>query len=321
MIQSESMEQTVRDILASRTVRLDTVSEDFQIYGFRCLGIAEKLLDFEDSDTSPVYVWHVQDDILPLSKNEIERWSIDAPGKKHWILSEREFSENIFEDISDIFQINAWGPKKLSRWIGEAVLRGDLIVSSDNRKIPEDILTIDMQLDDSPTVNLLSLKPLIVINDWLDNESLSMVNTTPVLINIKLWKISGTMVGPNSETITKNWSYIEDPWSEKIYPFNIDDILNNSPNLRKISPFEGNWKDIVRLKDGLKPLLDFRKKEKSFEGADKVKSIMLEWWRVDLNSLQLESEYANIPAWILNFEDGEKKILHSRNGKTYNYKI
>ncbi|MDA7556315.1 hypothetical protein N8809_06740, partial [Euryarchaeota archaeon] len=123
------MEQTVRDILASRTVRLDIVSEDSQIYGFRCLGIAEKLFDFEDSDTSPVYVWHVQDDILPLSKNEIERWSIDAPGKKHWILSEREFSENIFEDISDIFQINAWGPKKLSRWIGEAVLRGDLIVN------------------------------------------------------------------------------------------------------------------------------------------------------------------------------------------------
>ena len=78
MIQSETMEQTVRDILASRTVRLDTVSEEFQIYGFRCLGIAEKLLDFEDSDTSPVYVWHVQDDILPLSKNEIERWSIDC---------------------------------------------------------------------------------------------------------------------------------------------------------------------------------------------------------------------------------------------------
>ena len=321
MIQSETMEQTVRDILASRTVRLDTISEDFQIYGFRCLGIAEKLLDFEDSDASPVYVWHVQDDILPLSKNEIERWSIDAPGKKHWILSEREFSENIFEDISDVFQINAWGPKKLSRWIGEAVLRGDLIVSSDNRMIPEDLLTIDPQLDDSSTVNLLSLKPLIEINDWLDNESLSMVNTIPVLINIKLWKISGTMVGPNSAIISKIWSYIEDPWSEKIYQFNIDDILNDSPNLRKISPLEGNWKDVVRLKNDLKPLLDFRKKEKSFEGADKVKSIMLEWWRVDLNSLQLESEYANIPAWILNFEDGEKKILHSRNGKTYNYKI
>ena len=162
---------------------------------------------------------------------------------------------------------------------------------------------------------------MIEINDWLDNESLSMVNTTPVLINIKLWKISGTMVGPNSETITKNWSYIEDPWSEKIYPFNIDDILNDSPNLRKINPFASNWKDIVRLKNDLKPLLDFRKKEKSFEGVDKVKSIMLEWWRVDLDSLQLESEYVNIPAWILNFEDGEKKILHSRNGKTYNYKV
>ena len=44
---------------------------------------------------------------------------------------------------------------------------------------------------------------------------------------------------------------------------------------------------------------------------------MLEWWRVDLDTLSLESSYAQIPAWILMFEDGGKKILHSRNGQTY----
>ena len=315
------MEQTVRDILASRTVRLNPISEEFQIYGFRCLGVAEKLLDFEDSDASPVYVWHIQDDILPLSKNEIERWSIDAPGKRHWILSEREFSESIFEDISDIFQINAWGPKKLSRWIGEAVLRGDLIVNADTHIIPEDVSDIIPEIDIPSSKNSFSLKPLIEINDWLDNESLNMVNTIPILINIKLWKISGTMIGPNSLTTSKNWSFIEDPWSGRIFQFNIEDVLKDCPNLRRINRSENHWKDIDGLKSSLKPLLDFRKKEKTIEGIDKVKSTMLEWWRVDVNSLKLESEYAYIPAWILNFEDGGKKILHSRNGKTYDYEI
>ena len=72
-------------------------------------------------------------------------------------------------------------------------------------------------------------------------------------------------------------------------------------------------------KINLKPLLDFRKKEQFFEGVDKVKSSMLEWWRVDLDTLSLESTNIQIPAWILIFDDGEKKILHSRNGMTYSF--
>ena len=316
MIQSETMEQTVRDILASRTVRLEPIVEKFQVYGFRCLGIAEKILDFDDvEDSSPVYVWHVQDDILPLSKNEIERWSVDVPGKRHWILSEREFNEDIFEDISNDFQIDAWGPKKLSRWIGEAVLRGDLTVSQNNVIPNPNISDIDIKLDDA--LSSVTLTPLIELNEWLDKESMSMLNTLPVLINVKLWNISGIMLGPNSDRHTKQWSYIEDPWSKKIYLFNDEEVIIDSPNLRKINPLPNSWENIDSLKTKLQPLLDFRQKEKLSNSQDKVRSTMLEWWRVDLDTLSLESSYAQIPAWILMFEDGGKKILHSRNGQTY----
>jgi hypothetical protein len=314
------MEQTVRDILASRTVRLESVSETVQIYGFRCLGIAEKILDFEDSDSSPVYVWHVQNDILPLSKNEIERWSIDAPGNRHWILSERDFNPDIFENISEDFKVNAWGPKKLSRWIGEAVLRGDLIVNSEKQDHSQVIQNPTSSHKEVSSNKSVTLNPLIEINDWLDNESLSTLNTLPVLINVKLWSITGEVAGPNLENDIKNWSYIEDPWSTKIYQFDSDEILKNSPNLRKLSPLEEKWHTVDSLKKNLQPLLDYRKKERSFESTDKVKSIMLEWWRVDLDTLSLESEYAYIPAWVLMFDDGVKKILHSRNGKTYPFK-
>lgn len=319
MIQSEAMEETVRDILASRTVRLEPISEQFQIYGFRCLGIAEKLLDFVDDDVSPVYVWHVQDDILPLSKNEIERWSIDAPGKRHWILSERDFSEDIFKDISNDFHVNAWGPKKLSRWIGEAVLRGDLIVKSNTHSQETIIQETIESIKKSDENNNLTLKPLIQINDWLDKESLGTLNTLPVFLNLKLWGLSGMMYGPNSVSEAKDWSFIEDPWADKIHEFNADDILLNPPNLRQIDALEGKWHTISTLKINLKPLLDFRKKEQFFEGVDKVKSSMLEWWRVDLDTLSLESTNIQIPAWILIFDDGEKKILHSRNGMTYSF--
>ena len=126
------MEEIVRAILNSRTVSLETAQKSFNIYGFKCLGVAEKPVDIENMNDSSVYIWHVKSDILPVSKNEIERWSIDAPGDRHWILSEREIDEDLFNIFPDDFKVITWGPDKLSRWIGESVLRGDLIVNSNS---------------------------------------------------------------------------------------------------------------------------------------------------------------------------------------------
>ena len=133
------MEDIVRAILNSRTVSLEATEKSFNIYGFKCLGVAEKPVDIENMNDSSVYIWHVKSDILPVSKNEIERWLIDAPGDRHWILSEREIDTDLFNIFPDDFKVITWGPDKLSRWIGESVLRGDLIVdsTSHNSILPE----------------------------------------------------------------------------------------------------------------------------------------------------------------------------------------
>ena len=62
------MEEIVRAILKSRTVSLESVSDKYDIYGFKCLGIAERLLDIDDINGSSVYVWYVKNDILSVSK-------------------------------------------------------------------------------------------------------------------------------------------------------------------------------------------------------------------------------------------------------------
>lgn len=311
------MEEIVRAILKSRTVSLEPVEKNFNIYGFKCLGIAEKLLDLDDLSGSSVYIWHVKSDILPVSKNEIERWSIDAPGNKHWILSERKINNEILESLPDDFRVITWGPDKLSRWIGESVLNGNLIVNS---YVSEDAIiekTNSSNLIVEKTNELISLKPLIELDDWLKNEPSGSMNTLPVFLIVKLWKISGLMIGPDSAKDEKKWAFIEDPWMKKIFSFSDEQIFSNSPNLRKIEPFEKNWLSLQKLKSDLKPMLDYRKKEKSNHATELVKSTMLEWWRVDLSSLNFEFQYAQIPGWKLIFEDGEEKILHSHNGKTY----
>jgi len=311
------MEEIVRAILNSRTVSLGPIEKSFNVYGFKCLGVAEKLLDLDEMSDSSVYIWHVKSDILPVSKNEIERWSIDAPGNRHWILSEREITEEVLVNLPNDFRVITWGPDKLSRWIGESVLRGDLIVNNSSREeiyLDEDSFHEIKVEEENETI---TLNPIIKLDDWLKTEPLGNLNSTPVFLVVKLWKISGLMIGPDSINDEKKWSFIEDPWMKKIFPFREEHIFLNSPNLRTVKAPENDWLSLDKLKTNLKPMLDFRKKEKSDNAAELVKSTMLEWWRVDLSSLNFEFRYAQIPAWKLIFEDGEEKILHSHNGKTY----
>tara|TARA_B100000214_G_scaffold375372_1_gene361415 strand:- start:1243 stop:2184 length:942 start_codon:yes stop_codon:yes gene_type:complete len=311
------MEEIVRAILNSRTVSLEPSEKTFNIYGFKCLGIAEKLLDLDEMSDSSVYIWHVQSDILPISKNEIERWSIDAPGNRHWILSERKITEDVLVNLPDDFKVITWGPDKLSRWIGESVLRGDLIVKnpSNEQILVEDDIFED--INNSRENETITLNPVIKLEDWLQTEPSGSLNSMPVFLLAKLWKISGTMIGPDSIKDGKKWTFIEDPWMKKVIPFSEEQIFLNSPNLRRIKTSEDNWLSLDQLKTNLKPMLDFRKKEESNDVTELVKSTMLEWWRVDLSSLNFDFQYAQIPAWKLIFEDGEEKILHSHNGKTY----
>tara|TARA_Y100000768_G_scaffold56168_1_gene37552 strand:- start:628 stop:1569 length:942 start_codon:yes stop_codon:yes gene_type:complete len=311
------MEEIVRAILNSRTVSLEPTGKSFNIYGFKCLGVAEKLLDFDEMSDSSVYIWHVQSDILPISKNEIERWSIDAPGDRHWILSERKITEDILVDLPDDFRVITWGPDKLSRWIGESVLRGDLIVKNpSNEEISVGRNNFE-DIDNDRETETITLNPIIKLEDWLQTEPSGSLNSMPVFLVVKLWKISGLMIGPDSIKDGKKWAFIEDPWMKKIFPFSEEHIFFNSPNLRQIKTSENNWLSLDQLKTNLKPMLDYRKKEESNDATELVKSTMLEWWRVDLSSLNFDFQFAQIPAWKLIFEDGEEKILHSQNGKTY----
>ena len=297
---------------------LEPAEESFDIYGFKCLGVAEKPVDIENISDSLVYIWHVKSDILPVSSNEIERWSIDAPGDRHWILSEREIPVDLFEDFPVNFRVIIWGPEKLSRWIGESVLRGDLIVGSNsiNRILDQNLSTDSIQIKEK--TEIITLNTIFNLEDWLKNEPSGSINSIPVLLVVKLWKLSGIMISPDSTKDRKSWSLIEDPWMNKIFPFTEDQIFQNPPNLHRIQPSENKWLSHEKLKSNLKPILDYRKKEKSNDEAELVKSTMLEWWRVDLPSLNFDFEYAQIPAWRLKFDDGEEKILHSHNGMTYN---
>ena len=174
-------------------------------------------------------------------------------------------------------------------WIGESVLRGDLIVNSNSSNSLEQNFTNEDTVF-KEKIRIITLNPIINLEDWLSNEPSGSLNSIPVFLVVKLWKISGSMIGPDSVKDTKRWYFIEDPWMNKIFSYDEGQIFQNPPNLRQFQPSESKWFSLEMLKSNLKPLLDYRKKEKPSDGNDLVKSTMLEWWRVDLQSLELDFE-------------------------------
>ena len=77
------MEDAVRQLLAVKGVRLTEPSQLSNIPGFILLGVAERVPEFGEINGSPVTVWHIPSDLLPVSRAEMERWSVDASPGRH----------------------------------------------------------------------------------------------------------------------------------------------------------------------------------------------------------------------------------------------
>ena len=110
---------------------------------------------------------------------------------------------------------------------------------------------------------------------------------------------------------------IEDPWSPSLSIFEDKEENYATPNIRVILPPEERWMKREQLISKLPSLLDARRQGELEHRENSVRSIMLEWWRVDLESITIRTIGAVFPAWILNLEGREDVLLHAINGRTY----
>ena len=115
------MEDAVRQLLSARGVRLEPSPGIVSSPGFSLLGVAERVPEFGEKGGNPVNVWHLESNLLPVSMAEFERWVVDAPRGRHWILSERKLPEEYISILPTGLEIVVWGPNDLSIWLGEAI--------------------------------------------------------------------------------------------------------------------------------------------------------------------------------------------------------
>ena len=309
------MEDAVRQLLAVRGVRLNSSSQGTTTPGFILLGVAERVPEFGELKGSSVNVWHIPADILPISRAEFERWCVDMTPGMHWLLSQRELPDDFSSIFPNDSQVVAWGPSRMSIWFGDAILSGDLQVSLPHEQVVK--TTPDKSSPENEKSRIRLVEAVINLDSWLLQNNIEKALTYPVFLEGKIWEVKGEIVSPGGDSEKGTWMIIEDPWSPNLSIF--EDKANNyaTPELRIILPPEARWMKREQLISKLPSLLDERRQGESQQRENSVRSIMLEWWRVDLESITMRTLDAVFPAWILKVEDRDDVLLHAINGRTY----
>ncbi len=311
---ADLMEETIRLLLEIREILLNPHEIDNIFHGFTCLGVAHRVPEINQILKSDIYIWHVPAGILPISDNELIRWGLDAPEGRHWILSERDFSD-LPPQVSGC-ELVIWGPEMISKWIGDAVMSGELQTITDTSIAENDIIPEDNNNDSHPLP--VTLQPIINIENWLAQRGYDGESHYPVFLEGKLWTINGRILGPDGESEESIWSLMEDPWSNTISILENIEQSPQSANLRIIPPLGGKWLDQGRISHEADKLLEVRKKGQSNDStSSSVKSMLLERWVFDSSSAIFSETKLLLPAWVVHIPD--ERALHARNGRTYEF--
>ena len=309
---SGAMEDILRALLSIRSVDFDSFDVATPDSPFKPIGIATAVPDF-GIHSGRTLIWHAPPEILPITRSELDRFEMDAPDGFHLILSERITHSDCDSIDGTKFQIVS--PKQISQWIGSAVLSGQLVASI----VPED--SDDVESNPVPThsnegeMQVLSSK--IDIGSWAASRGIEGFSSSPMLLEARIWRVSGDLNGPSGSSEKGEWTILEDPWSKRLSIIGESESLQKSPKLRSIAPPNENWLTEDRLKIEISKIVDERRRgdsgEMSISGT--VRSMLLEKWVLDIHMAFIEHYRIFIPGWLINLETD--KILHGRNGRLY----
>ena len=307
-----AMDGVLRELLSLRSVDFDSFDIGIPESPFKPIGLATAVPDF-GIHSRKTFIWHAPPEILPITRSELDRFEMDAPDGFHLILSERTTHSDCDPIDGTKFQIVS--PKQISQWIGSAVLSGDLVASA----VPED--SDDAESNDFSThsnegeMQVLSSK--IDIDSWTESRGIEGFSSSPMLLEARIWRVSGDLHGPSGSSEKGEWTILEDPWSQRLSIVGESESMQKSPKIRSIEPPNGNWLSEDRLKIEISKIVEERRRgdsgEMSISGT--VRSMLLEKWVLDIHMALIEHYRIFIPGWLINLESD--KILHGRNGRLY----
>ena len=302
----------MRELLSLRSVDYDSFDIGIPESPFKPIGIATAVPDF-GIYSQKTFMWHAPKEILPITRSELDRFEMDAPDGFHLILSERETHSDC--DSIDGTKLQIVSPKQISQWIGSAVLSGELVASA----VLEDSGDVESNAfstySNEGEMQVLSSK--IDIDSWTASRGIEGFSSSPILLEARIWRVSGDLHGPSGSSEKGKWTILEDPWSQRLSIIGESESMQRSPKIRSIEPPNGNWLSVDNLKIEISKIVNERRRgdsgEVSISGT--VRSMLLEKWVLDIHMALIEHYRIFIPGWLINLES--EKILHGRNGRLY----
>ena len=261
------------------------------------------------------YVWHAQPGWAPIDRREWERWRGDAPSGCHWLVSERKLVEMRAPPRRDDIALILWGPKRISQWLGTAVLTGELEVDMSPPPSATMVNVAERAEVAEPPPAGLAVRPRIQLSNWCIEKGFEPLATQPLLLAAKLWTIEGNLVGPEDARERNSWTLLEDPFSGVLDQAGDFDALEHIPNLERLLP--ENWLDETSLRAALPELCEERRSWEVRRQGDEgtVLGNLLHWWRLDLDSAAFTSREAFLPAWKVNAPGRGWIIVHGMSGR------
>ena len=311
------MSVTLPKILEHLGVGLRPLNLVSRTPGIVCLGELELLP--ESLREVPVvlgaYVWHAQPGWAPIDRLELERWLVDAPSGCHWLVSERKLVEMRAPPRRDDIALILWGPKRISQWLGTAVLTGELAVDMSPSPSETMVNVAERAAVAEPPPAGVAFRPRIQLSNWFIEKGFEPLATQPLLLAAKLWTIEGNLVGPEDARERNSWTLLEDPFSGVLDQAGDFDALEHIPNLERLLP--ENWLDETSLRAALPELCEERRSWEVRRQGDEgtVLGNLLHWWRLDLDSAAFTSREAFLPAWKVNAPGRGWIIVHGLSGR------
>jgi len=287
--------------------------------GLTCLGALK-----EDSrvDGVPVgegaHIWHAVTGWAPIDRMELERWLVDAPAGCHWLISERDLVGIDPLPSRDGVTLFLWSPKQLGEWLGAAVLSGELTLKLGVEPTSE---TIDALAERSvkselPPPDAVALKPSFKLAAWLADQGYEQLPVRPILMEGRMWRVEGFLIGPEKTRERNRWTLLEDPFSGKVSRLDQVDSLPFIPQLEKISP--SSWMTMDSLKSELSGVCEERRHWRvSQSTADgPVSGSILHWWRIESDGAEMTPSPVFLPGWQVKFPNEGWLLVHGLTGET-----
>lgn len=268
-------------------------------------------------------VWHVPDGWTILDRVELDRWIVDALPGQHWILSERSLAPNLRLPEKSGIDFEIWTPDRLSNWLGEAILSGEIFaqVSSfdGNEGNIESNEIEDIRLEsawfESIKNELCTMAPVIDLETWIERNPIgNNVRPSAVLVEARIWSVLGILRGPESNTERAWWGILESPIFGGFDILTDPVFLGHRPDLRVIPPLTWMEENIV-----LENISRVTETRKTYSPNSNSSVRIHGTWTLDPSSTEIDYVSVLVPAWIMEIPGSSNSILNAVSGSLHPY--